>query len=260
MRTLVLANYKGGVGKSAMCCQLAYYFAEKLGKRVLVIDLDAQRSTSKSLRKSDLVSVSDTVASQLFEDPSCKVQGGPFVLVTADDQVKRLEKQGTRRDAFAGNFRSFVQRAGGDFDVCLIDTHPADDVRLAAALIAATHVLAIIQFSQESLDGVGDFLNAVEKITTHFNPNLQLIGILPSMVEATPYQRSIAAEVFKRHARRLISLPVGGFAQIKRSQAMAEAQGKGEPLWKGVKTSSRDFWRASEPSFKHIADKMEIPA
>ena len=40
MKTLLLANQKGGVGKSAIACQLAYYLTDKRGQRVLMIDLD----------------------------------------------------------------------------------------------------------------------------------------------------------------------------------------------------------------------------
>ena len=56
MKTLVLANQKGGVGKTAIACQLGYFLVELLKKRVLIIDLDHQgndqpRATSRDQKE-----------------------------------------------------------------------------------------------------------------------------------------------------------------------------------------------------------------
>lgn len=58
MKTTVLANQKGGVGKSAVAVQLAYFFNIIMGKRVLVIDFDHQRNSSKAIRTGGLATVS----------------------------------------------------------------------------------------------------------------------------------------------------------------------------------------------------------
>ena len=66
MKTLVLANQKGGVGKSAVAVQFAYYLADVLKKRVLVIDFDHQRNTSKAIRTGGLATVSAITSSRLL--------------------------------------------------------------------------------------------------------------------------------------------------------------------------------------------------
>lgn len=263
MKTLLVANRKGGVGKSAVCCQLAYYFADKLGLRVLLLDLDNQGNTTKAVRTSGLASVSDTVASQLFEQPGTTVEAGPFVLVPADDKLAKLERQAAQHNAFAGNFRSFLQSVAGDFDVCLIDTNPTPDIRVTSALVSASHVLAPIQLNQEAIDGIGSLIREVKTVQANaerLRANVQLLGVLPNLVEPTPFQRANAQLLFKHFPGILIQLPGGGFAQIKRSTAIPEAQAAGKPLWKASKTSSRDLWREVEPTFKHIAEKMEVSA
>ena len=58
MKTLVLANQKGGVGKTAIACQLGYFLVEMLKKRVLIIDLDHQGNTSKNIGTSKLATIS----------------------------------------------------------------------------------------------------------------------------------------------------------------------------------------------------------
>src|SRR5690349_10725465 len=49
MKTIVVANQKGGVGKSTLTALLAWHFAEKEGHRVAAMDLDNQRNLSKTL-------------------------------------------------------------------------------------------------------------------------------------------------------------------------------------------------------------------
>lgn len=263
MKTLLLANRKGGVGKSAVCCQLAYYFAEKRNQRVLVLDLDTQGNTTKALRASGLPSVSDTTASQLFSQAGVTVEAGSFVLVPADDKLAKLEQQLANHNAFAGNFRAFLQQMANDFDVCLVDTNPTPDIRVTAALVSASHVLAPIQLNQEAIDGIGSLIREVRNVQANaakLKTNLVLIGVLPNLVEPTPFQRANAQLLFKHFPQMLIQMPGGGFAQIKRSTAIPEAQAAGKPLWKAPKTSARDLWRDIEPVFETIAEKMEIPA
>lgn len=93
MKTLLLANQKGGVGKSAIACQLAHYLTDKRGKRVLVIDLDHQANTTKALRGSGVVSVSNTSAAASLSEKGASVEDAPFVLMPATDELRKLEKQ-----------------------------------------------------------------------------------------------------------------------------------------------------------------------
>ena len=80
MKTIVLANQKGGVGKSAVCVQLAYFFHVIMGKRVLVIDLDHQHNSSKALKTGGLATVSQMVASRLLTHKVSGVEDAEFVL------------------------------------------------------------------------------------------------------------------------------------------------------------------------------------
>jgi len=68
MKTLLLANQKGGVGKSAMACQLAYFLAHKRNKRVMVIDLDHQANTTKALKQSESLHVSELAAAHTLSE------------------------------------------------------------------------------------------------------------------------------------------------------------------------------------------------
>ena len=161
---------------------------------------------------------------------------------------------------FARNFRSFLKTQEGRFEVCVIDTHPSPDIRLISALASADSVLSPIQLTQESIDGVRALvahpLVGIAKIRALLNPKLCLIGLLPTMVEATPFQRANFVQLVERHLSLMIRIGphAGDLASIPRRTAIAEAQANGALLWEMKKTAARDAWAEIEPTIRHIAN------
>ena len=258
MKTLVLANQKGGVGKSAVATLLAHYF-RKLGCRVLAIDLDHQGNFSDPLRKSQRAVVAEVPASALLTQTSPVIPPADFVLVAADQGLSGLERQPSLHNDFANNLRAVLKAMDGRFDVCLIDTNPNPDIRMIAALVSADHVLSPIQLNQEALDGVHALLNhhrvGVRKITSMLNPKLRLIGLLPVMVEANPFQRENFEQLVQKFHPILIPYgpKPGQFVSMPRRSAVAEAQAEGLVLWEMKKTAARDAWREIEVAMVVIA-------
>ena len=79
MKTLVLANQKGGVGKSAIATQLAHYL-HRLGRSVIVVDLDHQPNTSRPLQAYSDVAVAGFSSSAVFEAVSLPALNGAFCM------------------------------------------------------------------------------------------------------------------------------------------------------------------------------------
>jgi chromosome partitioning protein len=262
MKSQVLANQKGGVGKSAVAVQLAFFFHLIMGKRVLVIDFDHQGNTSKAIGKSKIAVISRISASQILTSKPGDVEDSAFVVVSADDDLRNLEKQGDRHNDYANNLYSFLKSVDRKFDICLMDTNPNPDIRQLAALVVSDFVLSPIQLNQEAIDGIGDLLNhertGIRKIKAAINPKLELIGILPNIVEPTPFQRENFADLSKHFARLLIPMNGGGFAAIKKTTAVAEAQAAGVPIWKLGKTCGREAWTHIKPVFEKIASTMGV--
>lgn len=258
MKTLVLANQKGGVGKSAVATLLAHYF-RKLGCRVLAIDLDHQGNFSDPLRKSQRAAVADVPASALLTQVNPVIPAADFVLVAADRDLSGLERQPSLHNDFANHLRVFLKAMDARFDVCLIDTNPNPDIRVIAALASADCVLSPIQLNQEALDGVHALLNhprvGVRKIASMLNPKLHLIGLLPVMVEANPFQRENFLQLVQKFHPILIPYgpKPGQYASMPRRSAVAEAQAEGLVLWEMKKTAARDAWREIEVAMAVIA-------
>jgi len=265
MKTLVLANQKGGVGKSAVATLLAHYLRQQ-GQRVLAIDLDHQGNLSQPLRLSRRATLAAFGADRLFTDAPAALPAADFVLIAGDPQLLWLERQPDKHNAFATNLHRFLPAAASRFDVCVIDTNPNPDIRVIAALVSADFVLSPIQLNQEALDGVGGLLNhervGVRRIKAVLNPKLRLVGLLPVMVEPTPFQRANFVQIVEQYHPLLIRVGdgPGRFASIPRRSAIAEAQAHGEVLWEMKKTAARDAWREIEPSLRTISRIVTQPA
>ena len=258
MKTLVLANQKGGVGKSAVATLLAHHLAQK-GLRVLAIDFDHQGNFSSPMLLSKRPVDAGITSERLLNEPGARVPTERFVMVPASDRLIFLEKEAAMHTPFARNFRSFVERVDADFDVCIVDTNPNPDIRMIAALVSADFVLSPIQLNQEAVDGVRALLThsrvGVYKIKALLNPKLELIGLLPTMVEATPFQRANFRQLIERYLSLMIKIGAGpgDLASIPKRSAIAEAQASGEVLWEMKKTAARDAWKEIEPSIAHVA-------
>lgn len=261
MKTLVLANQKGGVGKSAVACLLAHYLAQQ-GQRVLAIDLDHQGNFTSPLARSGRVIQSGITSDRLYSDPEGDIPDGKFVLVPAGQDLLALERQAQQHSPFARNLRRFLHAVDDRFDVCVIDTHPNPDIRLVGALVSADFVVSPIQLNREALEGVHALLNhqraGVRKIKALLNPKLDLIGVLPSMVQATPFQRANFVQFIEKYHGLLIRINDGGktFASIPHRSVIAESQAAGEVLWEMKKTAARDCWKEIEPTIRHLASRL----
>jgi chromosome partitioning protein len=265
MKTLVLCNQKGGVGKSAVATLLTHHLAQR-GQRVLAIDLDHQGNFSKPLRLSGRATPAAFAADALMTGSAPALPAQPFVLVPGDRALLALERQPALHTPFARHFRSFLAAVDRAFDVCIVDTNPNPDIRVIAALASADFVLSPMQLNQEAMDGVSGLLNhervGLRKIKAVLNPKLTLIGLLPTMVEPTPFQKANFVQVVQQYHPLLIRIGdgPGAFASIPRRSCIAEAQAEGAVLSEMKKTAARDAWREIEPSLNRIADIVSAPA
>lgn len=257
MKTLVLANQKGGVGKSAVATMLSHHLVQH-GWRVLAIDFDHQGNFTSPVLRSNRATVASITADRLLTEAVSAMPAAAFVMVPSDRGLLTLERQPALHTPFARHLRSFLAAMAAQFDVCLIDTNPNPDIRVIAALASADFVLSPIQLNQEAMEGVHGLLNhdrvGVRKIKAILNPKLHLIGLLPTMVEPTPFQKANFVQIVQRYHPLLIRVGdgPGDFAAIPRRSAIAEAQARGEVLWEMKKTAARDAWKEIEPTLRTL--------
>jgi chromosome partitioning protein len=277
MKTVAVATQKGGVGKTFVCCQLGFHLPT-LAAPTLLLDLDQQLNASDSLARGGLVALAEFTMMDVFEGRARELPPGQLVMVPGHPSLADMERQPERHNAFVNALQRFLTEVSGRFKICVMDTNPSPDVRYAAALATADFLLAPVQLNQEAIDGVATLLRhrryGYDRIRQVLNPRLELIGILPNLVEGTPFQRANLQQLVINHPGLLIPVQRGdamGYAYIPTRTAVAEAQAAGVPLWQlrqrppaaqdragpmPVRSAARDAWREIKPSLDAIAARL----
>ncbi len=254
MKTLVVAQQKGGVGKTSSLVHLAFDFLER-GLRVAVIDLDTQGNASFTLQEF----ASGYQVSQMFDQNGDSLRewfadlpNGPLMrLIESDAVLANMEKR-TLTDA-APVFKDNIQALSDlGFDVVLIDTAPALGVSLAAALYAADSVLSPIELEAYSIQGIKKMLTTIANVRK-INTKLQFLGMVPSKVDArNPRHVRHQDELQTAYPQLMIPVAIGLRSSI------ADALASGVPVWKIKKTAARKATKEVRALAAYVFEKMEI--
>jgi chromosome partitioning protein len=234
MRTLVIANQKGGVGKTTLCSLFALYLADKHAARVLAIDLDSQRNLSHTLRQFGV----NTAALALFEEASVVLPKlrGRVSLLTGTPGLANLERAtAAEANARVQRFAAQVETLSGEFDYCLIDPPPTLGIRMVAALASADFVAMPIELEEYSTQAVKDMLQTVFGVREKWNPNLKFLGILANrFMHNSVRQKEALRDLFQNYSDYV--LPV----KISTRTAIPRALEEGRGVWSDPSAAARD--------------------
>jgi chromosome partitioning protein len=236
MKTLVINNQKGGVGKTMLAVHAAWYLAEA-GAQVLVIDLDPQGNASYTLSGAPQAGPSSRL---FFGEPlDLDARDGVTVLV-GDRQLDAVDAQLT---AAVMTFRQRFPAAAKGFDYVVIDTPPTWSGRNYAALMVATSLVAPIDLETYALQGVKQLFAqkaTVEKAARQNRP-IDFLGLLPSRFQsASPRQRESLQALLRQQGARIMYPEQGLLTQ---RQGYAEALDLRTPVWTINKTAAREAGR-----------------
>ncbi len=188
MRTVAIANQKGGCGKTTTAVNLASAFT-LLGKRVLLIDLDPQAHATLGLG-CDPEGVSRTVY-DIFTDTNIPVSElisksnmeGLFLLPS------NILLSGVELDLASMKNREYIlanriKEINGSYDMCLIDCSPSLSLLTINALVASNDVIIPVQTHYYALEGLRQLLETVDIVQRRYNENLEILGVLLTFVES----------------------------------------------------------------------------
>ena len=211
--TVAVINQKGGTGKTTTTINLGSALS-KLGKRVLLLDLDPQGNLSYSLAvtepKATLADAflgNTSLQDVLVEKDGLWIAPGSNELV--DVEISLVSQP--EREKF---LQSMIKDLKG-FDYILIDCPPSLSVLTLNALTASDQVLIPLQMEVLTLQGLDQILNTVEKIKKAFNPKLKIKGIVVVMFdkrrklsqEVLDYmQQNVKEHIFKQNIRLNVKL------------------------------------------------------
>lgn len=199
-RVISMVNQKGGVGKTTSTVSLGAALA-KYGRRVLLVDFDPQGALSVSFGISP--NELDVTIYNLLTDANCHVGD---VIISTD--VEGLDLLPSNIDLSAAELQ-LVSEVGrehalgralapiiDEYDIILIDCQPSLGLLTLNALTASEGVIIPMECEYFALRGVALLKDTIDKVTTRLNPNLKIIGVLPTMFDArTLHSREVLQTV-----------------------------------------------------------------
>jgi len=222
---LVIANQKGGVGKTTTAINLGAELA-RVGHPTLIIDLDPQANATAGLGVSrEGASTYDV----LLEDApvTSVVRSTPFArlwIVPSGPDLAGAEVELTPKMAREYRLRRAIDGQLSGYRFVLIDCPPSLGLLTLNGLTAADEVIVPVQCEYLALEGLGQFTSTLELVRRNLNPDLRLRGLLLTMFDRrTNLSQQVADEVRKHFANTFAAV-------IPRSVRLSEAPSHGLPI------------------------------
>lgn len=235
-KVISFANQKGGVGKSTLCMQTAFYLAIRKKARVLVIDMDGQGNSSSRLAPTQENEFGDkiplftgTKAAELFSEEPVKVKPmecphGIHLIHTPTNDAELFDQEAAAYE-IALKPRDNIHPILDNYDYILIDCAPSLGRKLLAALAMSTHVVSPIKLSGFAIDGVEGLVRTIIAVKSHYNPRLQTVGVVVNdMDRSVSHERAL--EQLERQAGDLLFKN-----RIMHRPPLDTATTNGVPIW-----------------------------
>ena len=228
-KVIAIANQKGGVGKTTTVVNLAAALSARK-RAVLVVDLDPQAHATLGLglEKQQGVSMYSVLSGRAdIADVIQPTKWSNLNIIPSEVDLAGAELEfGAREDRLEmiKNALAPVKESGA-FDYIILDCPPSLGIVMTSALVATDGVLIPIQAEYLAMDGLALITGSIEKIRASVNPNMELNGIVFTMVNATARLTTDVMEEVRNHFGEKVYETT-----IPRNVRVSEAPSMGSPV------------------------------
>jgi len=211
-KIIAICNQKGGVGKTVTTVNLGIGLARQ-GKRVLLVDVDAQGSLTASLGYQQPDRLDETLATvlgKIIEDEPVALGEGIIHqeegvdLLPANIELSGLEVTLVNTMSRETILREYLNTIRNQYDVILLDCCPSLGMLTINALTAADTVIVPLQAHYLSLKGMEQLMRTIGRVKRQLNPSLEISGILITMADLrTTYSREIVELLRKTYGNKI---------------------------------------------------------
>ena len=230
-RVVICANQKGGVAKSTSVVNIGIGLA-RLGKKVLVIDNDPQGSLTEALGYPEpdklivtLARVMDWVLNEEDFDPTAGIlhHEEGIDLMPANIELSGVETSLIGIMSSETVLKEYIDMIREDYDYIIVDCSPNLGQLTLNALVAADEVIIPVQAAYLPIKGLEQLLKTISRVKRKMNPNLDIMGILITMVDyRTIYANEITEVLYQHYGEKIRIFDQAIPMSVKAAEAVAE--------------------------------------
>lgn len=183
-KIIAYANQKGGVGKTTTCVNVSAYLA-KMGKKVLLIDLDPQGNATSAVgldKTDDIKSIYNVIIGENYiEEVIRKTSIDGLDILPSEINLAGAEIELVSMDNRERVIKNILNRVKSSYDFINIDCPPSLGLITVNALTACDSVLIPIQCHFFALEGLTQLMNTIKLVKKHLNPQIDVEGVVLTM-------------------------------------------------------------------------------